>query len=243
MNRAVSFVAGQIAKTRENDYEAKSQLLHALATAGRDDFSLANRLFRNRPALSRGALLHLALALVEMDRKPMASELLELIGKNEGGADAAAKAVAHIRGAQSNAELKALEALAWQLVSPDSPRVKPLVDWLLAHRVGNRWSPDRATGPATMALSAWFAKNKRVNEHYHDRCVGERSKIENGRNQSRHRHIDARRAGEAAQRGQTANQLHAQRTWAIHLPMCARRIRSGGKAGLEHEVVERDATL
>ena len=30
----------------------------------------------------------------------------------------------------------------------------------MAHRVGYRWSPDTATGPAVLALAQWFAKSR-----------------------------------------------------------------------------------
>ena len=62
------------------------------------------------------------------------------------------------------AELRALVALAEQEVNPNSARIKPLVDWLLAHRAGHRWSPDKATGPATLALTEWFGKTRQRSE-------------------------------------------------------------------------------
>ena len=67
---------------------------------------------------------------------------------------------------QSPAELRALWALAVQAVAPQSPKAKELVDWLLAHRVGYRWSPDKATGPATLALAQWFAQSRFEGEKY-----------------------------------------------------------------------------
>ena len=62
--------------------------------------------------------------------------------------------------------MRALYALALEAVEPDSPKIKEQIDWLLAHRSGNRWSPDKATGPATAALAQWFAKNRFDEEHY-----------------------------------------------------------------------------
>jgi len=51
-------------------------------------------------------------------------------------------------------------------VSPDSPKIQAEVDWLLAHRTGNRWAPDKATGPAVAALAQWFARNRFDQQHY-----------------------------------------------------------------------------
>ena len=45
-------------------------------------------------------------------------------------------------------------------------RAKELIDWLLAHRTGLRWEPDKATGPAALALGAWFGGNRTADEHY-----------------------------------------------------------------------------
>ena len=66
----------------------------------------------------------------------------------------------------SSAELRALYALAVQEVSPQSPEAKESIDWLLAHRTGHRWSPDKATGPAALALCRWFAESRFEGEHY-----------------------------------------------------------------------------
>ncbi|MEX0586660.1 MAG: tetratricopeptide repeat protein, partial [Pirellulales bacterium] len=65
-----------------------------------------------------------------------------------------------------SAELRALYALALQQISPESPRLHEQIDWLLAHRAGHRWSPDKATGPAMLALGAWYKKNHFKQEKY-----------------------------------------------------------------------------
>jgi tetratricopeptide (TPR) repeat protein len=63
-------------------------------------------------------------------------------------------------------ELIALYALATQLVAPESAAAKDVSDWLMAHRMGNRWNPDKATGPATLALAKWFGKNRLGDQRY-----------------------------------------------------------------------------
>ena len=66
----------------------------------------------------------------------------------------------------SPAELRALYALALQEVTPKAPKAKELVDWLLAHRAGHRWLPDKATGPAALALCRWFAESRFEGQRY-----------------------------------------------------------------------------
>ncbi len=78
-NKAITFVQTAFTAARENDYDGKAMLLHSLSTAGRGDFAYANRLHRSRPSLSPTALAYLALAFVEMDRKEIAKELLDLL--------------------------------------------------------------------------------------------------------------------------------------------------------------------
>ena len=163
--KAIAYLESQIALTGQTDYESKAILLHALAAAGRADFTLANRLYRNRPALSPAALAQLALALADTDHKPMAQDLLNLLAQRKleepiPSRRAVISAADSYTWNQSAVEVRALYALALEQVQPDSPKIRELVDWLLAHRAGNRWSPDKSTGPATAAAAGWFAKNR-----------------------------------------------------------------------------------
>jgi len=166
--KAIGLLKNQVAATDNSDYESKAILLHALSTAGQGDFALANRLYRERPALSTAAMAHLALALVNMDRKSMAGEILALIAPRNLDDPVLRRTAAQgsLPWSHSPAELRALIALAIQKVAPKSPKAKDLIDWLLAHRVGYRWSPDKATGPAAMALCEWFAEGRFEGEHY-----------------------------------------------------------------------------
>jgi len=168
LNKALAYLRNQVAATGNSDYESKAVLLHALSVAGRGDFALANRLYRNRPALSAAALAHLALALAEMDRKATAGELLDLLGQKNLDDPTSRRTASSgcLPWNHSPVELRALFALAIQKVSPADTRAKKLVDWLLAHRTGHRWTPEKATGPAAMALGDWFAKNRFDGEHY-----------------------------------------------------------------------------
>src|SRR6185436_951144 len=78
-NKAITFAQSAFTTARENDYDGKALLLHALSAAGRGDFAYANRLYRSRTSLSPTALAYLSLAFVEMDRKEIARELLDLL--------------------------------------------------------------------------------------------------------------------------------------------------------------------
>ncbi|HEY2148044.1 MAG TPA: hypothetical protein VGH32_08915, partial [Pirellulales bacterium] len=167
LEKALTYLQSQIATTGETDYDSKSVLLQALAAAGRGDFTLANRLYRNRPSLSTAALANLALALAEMDHKPMAEDLLALIGqRNLDDPAGRAETLSALPWGQSSAEIRAIYALALEEASPDSPKLKETIDWLMAHRAGHRWSPDKATGPAAAALARWFGKAKFDEAHY-----------------------------------------------------------------------------
>lgn len=167
-SKALNYLQTQITQTAENDYESKAVLLHALSVAGKGDFPLANRLHRSRPALSSAALVYLALAFAEIDRGPMAGELLQLLAtKNlDEAAPKRLQADSSLPQNSAGAELRALYALALEQLEADSPKLKPLVEYLQTHRTGYRWSPDRATGPATLALCQWYARTKHDTEHY-----------------------------------------------------------------------------
>jgi len=167
-NKAVGYLKSQVAATDNSDYESKAILLHGLTAAGQGDFALANRLYRERPALSAAALAYLALALADMDRKSTAGELLALIAERslDDGSLRRKATQGSLPWSHSPAELRALVALALQKVTPKAPKAKDLVDWLLANRVGHRWAPDKATGPAALALCEWFAESRFEGEHY-----------------------------------------------------------------------------
>ncbi|MDZ4781293.1 MAG: tetratricopeptide repeat protein [Planctomycetia bacterium] len=167
-DRAANYLQTLIAQTAEDDYETKAVLLHALATADRGDFTLANRLYRNRPALSNAALAHLALAFVAMQRNATAGELLAVLAERNLDDQSMRReaALGCLPWNQSSVELRALYAFASMQIAPQSPKTRELVNWLMEHRTGNRWAPDKATGPATVALAKWFAAQRFAGEHY-----------------------------------------------------------------------------
>ena len=80
-NKAIGYLRTETVAVGNADYQSKAVLLHALAVAGQGDFTVANLLHRERTSLSTTAIAYLALALVEMDRKEMAGDVLKLLAK------------------------------------------------------------------------------------------------------------------------------------------------------------------
>jgi uncharacterized protein YfaS (alpha-2-macroglobulin family)/TolA-binding protein len=150
---AVQYLKKQAATLGDTDFNSKAVLLHALATAEQGDFGLANHLYRQRQVLSAPALAYLAMTMLEMDRRGPATELLALLAEKKLDGDWAGSVLPC---EASPTEVHAMEVLAAQVLRPNAPRTKQLVDALLAARNGHRWTPDRATGPAALALCAWL---------------------------------------------------------------------------------------
>ena len=168
LQSALRFLGHEASIVDAQDYESRAILLHAAAVAGRGNFAVANQLHRERANLSPAALAYLALALVEMDRLPMAGEALELLaGRNlDDPASYRAAGQDSLPGCRSDVEVRALYALASEQVGPKSPKTKGLIDGLLARRSGYRWTPDKATGPAMLALCQWFAEKRFEGQRY-----------------------------------------------------------------------------
>ena len=167
-NSGRTFLRNQLSKTGNSDYESKAILLHGLAVAGDEDFALANRLHRNRPALSNSALVYLALAFNQMQRPAFAMDVLRVVDErnlDEVGTRRQS-GQASLPWNHSGVELKALYALALQNADPRSKKVDSLVQTLLSARHATRWAPDKATGPATMAISHWLRGAKLETERY-----------------------------------------------------------------------------
>ena len=167
-NKAIGFLKTQIAATGAGDLESKAILLHGLTVAGHEDFTLANRLYRSRPVLSTAALAHTALTFASMNRNDTAKELADaLAAKNlDQTTDRRSAADGLLPWSSSPAELRALCALLLVQIDPTADRTKEMVEWLMAHRTGHRWSPEKATGPAALALTRWYARSRFEGEKY-----------------------------------------------------------------------------
>jgi hypothetical protein len=167
-DKAVGYLTSQIAATDAGDLESKAILLHALTVAGHEDFTLANRLYRSRPVLSTAALAHTALTFAAMNRNDTAKELADVLMTKNLDQPAIRRSAADglLPLSSSPAELRALCALVLVAVDPTADRTREMVDWLMAHRTGHRWTPEKATGPATLALAKWFAGSRFEGEKY-----------------------------------------------------------------------------
>ena len=245
-HKAVAWLQNEFVATAEGDYETKAILLHALATVGKADFAVANRLYRERQRLSAGAMVYLSLALAEMDRKPTAGEVLDWMDCGAGVSPAHAAETAAPRNA-ALAPVAGRVARALGAGRPggfaQSPKAKELVDWLLAHRVGHRWSPDKATGPATLALAQWFAQSRFEGEKYTLAVFVNNVLVQAAGGRSGGRHAVDRRAPRAAQerkarsgsvsRSPAAGDTPTSASWAGSCPPknSAARPRTGKSSG------------
>jgi len=66
----------------------------------------------------------------------------------------------------SPAEVRAIYALALDAVTPAEAKLQAQIDWLMAHRTGHRWSPDKATGPAMLAVCRSFVRSQFDSDKY-----------------------------------------------------------------------------
>ena len=167
-DQAINYLQAQSASADANDYESKAVLLHALTVAGHEDFTLANRLYRSRPVLSPAAVLYTVLIFAEMDRTATAKELLDAVAEMNLDQSPSRRETPSglLPWNSSPAELRALYALGLERVEPLSQRTRETIDWLIAHRTGYRWAPDKATGPAALALCQWSARSRFADENY-----------------------------------------------------------------------------
>ncbi|WDI39828.1 DUF6340 family protein [Bremerella sp. P1] len=159
IQKTVHAIKNEIPKLPVGDYDSKATLLHALTIADAGDFSLANQLHRNRQSLTASGCAYLALTFAEMNRNDTARELTDLV-KNKIGQQG-------ISGWNSSAvESKALYALCVLATQPKSPEMTKVAKDVLQARSGHRWHPDKATGPAMMAICGWTSGQELPAEEY-----------------------------------------------------------------------------
>jgi uncharacterized protein YfaS (alpha-2-macroglobulin family)/TolA-binding protein len=82
----VQYLKSALAIIPPGEPEKAALILHALALEKDADFSVANRLYRDRATLNEPALAFLAGAFVRMDRQAEAQELLDALAKKAGKA-------------------------------------------------------------------------------------------------------------------------------------------------------------
>lgn len=159
LQKSVYTLKNQIPQLPVGDYDSKATLLHALTEAGSGDFSLANQLHRNRPSLSAAGCAYLALTFAAMNRTDTARELADLAKSKFGQKDVAGWN-------SSIVEAQALYALAVWETQPKSPEMARIAKEVLQQRTGHRWQPDKATGPAMLAICGWTAGKQLAADEY-----------------------------------------------------------------------------
>ena len=174
VDKGAAYLGGELAKVGGGDHETRAVLLHALSTRKQAAFEQANSLNRLRQGLSDVALAYLALTLANLDRAPLAGEVLDLLGpraKTES-AGAGRPVRKYWDGASQSpwnrgaAEITSLVALAYAQARPQAPELGGAVEWLLAHRGAIGWQPHKAKGPALAALSAFYGRARDAEDRY-----------------------------------------------------------------------------
>ena len=154
--KATTYLKDRFAKTDQKGNETKAIILHALSTANAADFAYANRLYRNRNQLTPRALAYTALVFVNLNRLEIAGEILDVFTATKVQKDEAKREV----------ETTALALLAMEAVRPNSPWVKPAVEYLLAQRRYYGYSPYKAKGPAVAALATYYQETQFASDEY-----------------------------------------------------------------------------
>ncbi|MCB9914544.1 MAG: tetratricopeptide repeat protein [Planctomycetes bacterium] len=155
---ARAFLGERFRAAGHEDDELKAMIVHALACAGQDDFSTANRLHRERASLSTAALAYTARALVEMERASMAAEVVAELAKRETSGELETRSNrSWDRSSDATAALALLAALE---AAPDAPWIERAAN-ALEQRAP--WHGGRARGLALEALAkkggTWAAAN------------------------------------------------------------------------------------
>ncbi|MFC1715758.1 tetratricopeptide repeat protein [Candidatus Poribacteria bacterium] len=165
IEKATSYLKSVFAQVGQNDYEAKSVILHALSLAGEADFAYANRLYRNRNRMSLSSLAYSALVFANLDRKKIGSEILDVLeAKKTEHTGSISKA--EETQTTGSVETTALSLLAMEAIRPDSPLVKETVEYLLSKRDLHGYSPYKARGPAVAALAVYYGKTQFTGSDY-----------------------------------------------------------------------------
>ncbi len=159
LSSAVTYLQNAFRASSGQANEIKATITHALAAVGRGDFGAANRLFRERNALSPAAMAHLCLAFVHMKRVPMASEVARLLegemqvsGNSNSATTESYCSVRNNKGwSRSRLGMTALAVSALQGSLPSSPKLREGIEYLLSHRP---WVGDAGRGLALLAVAS-----------------------------------------------------------------------------------------
>ena len=168
VTKGTAYLKTVFSKSRSTDLEIQTVLLQSLAANNAADFALANRLYRERNRLRQSGLIHLALALVDMNHKDMAEDVLALVklSTDLSTVHSNTERDQSIPWLYNSAELRALYFLSLQEINPAHADVPKLAKWLMASRIGSRWAIEKVNGVAVTGLAIWHGRTKHLSEKY-----------------------------------------------------------------------------
>ena len=174
LDKSATYLTQEFAKVNGSDHETRAVLLHGLSTLKKATFEQANSLNRARQNLSDAGLAYLALALVNLDRAPLANEVLDVLAgrvqteATQPGRPSRSywKGDSPLPFNRGPVEATALATFAFTQARPRADVIGKAADWLLAHRQGTGWQPSKSKGPALAALSAYYGKAQAAEDRY-----------------------------------------------------------------------------
>ena len=172
ITKALAYLKTTFTRLSANDNDAKAAVLHALSAGGAAEFAHANRLHRERNALSAPALAYTALAFANLKRNEFAGELLDVLEQKAKATSADGRKLLGWAGSPNhpwlNDEVEATALAAWAMmrVRPASPKVRQAIDWLMGRRGTYGFVPAKAHGAAVGALAAYFGAGQFAEADY-----------------------------------------------------------------------------
>lgn len=169
---AQNWLTNQFRQVAAQDNDAKAVILHALSLSNKADFANANRLYRERNKLSSPALAYAALTFVNLGRKEIAQEILQVLEAKSREQQEGPITTCWWEGTRAHAwlddstEVTAISLLAMSKVSATSARVKQAVDFLMKQKGCYGFSSGKARGPVVAALADYFGHTKFAEADY-----------------------------------------------------------------------------
>ncbi|MFW5996533.1 MAG: tetratricopeptide repeat protein [Lentisphaeria bacterium] len=171
IENAQNYLKDEFRNLNTTDTDGKAVVLHALSTTGAADFASLNRLHRDRNSLTTTALAYTALAFANVDRAPMANELLDILEEKVEVKDRNGHKSASWDASQGNhpwlkddVETTALAALAFIRLRPQSSLIEQCANFLLQKRGVHGFG--KARGAAVSAIAAYYGKAKYIQNDY-----------------------------------------------------------------------------
>jgi tetratricopeptide (TPR) repeat protein len=170
--RTEKFFADTLPKLAANDCEGKAVLVHALAVTGKADFSMANRLYRERASLSEPALAYLAASFVRMGRDSFARDLLTLLERKALRDERGTRQLVSWNGGgthtllRDRAEISAIVLWCYARLQRDSKVAASAANYLLTHTAPRGRNSSSALGTIVAALTEYYAKGGRSGDDF-----------------------------------------------------------------------------